>query len=266
MNTKDALIHKILRSSKIGGFARTEVEAELASHVEDIIEEARAAGRDDREIEQLVLARFGNPDEIGRQFARLYRTKWRLVRIAEFLALGAAALGLVLAFAAGAQALLAVWLRLPASSVLSRGHARTEIGFFAGLALGYLALHFSARFFQTSVKFRSALLIAAVFCLTGAVLQAVIPPQGVVLGLGLGCAVLLRAVEALFRGKLVRVLGIAAALCVAAGFMPTCLRSASHPEMQLGIIPIGLAVALSCRLIAVIAQAFDRRIMRRDFI
>jgi hypothetical protein len=266
MKTKDPLVQKILGSSKLAGFDRSEVEAELASHVEDIIEEARAAGRDDRQIEQLVISRFGDPDEIARQFARVYQPEWRLLRAAEFVALGAVALGLVLAFAGVAQALLAVWLGLPASSVLSRGHVRTEIGFFAGLAFGYLALHFSVRYFQSPIKFKSAVFVAAVFCVIGAVLQAVIPPQGLVLGLGLGCAFLLRTVEALFRRKLVRVLGIGIALSLAAAFMPTCLRSASHPTMQLGIIPIGLAVALSCQLLAVIARAFDRRIIRRDFI
>ena len=250
MTMKDALVQKILGSSKLAGFDRSEVGAELASHVEDIIEEARAAGRDDRQIEQLVLSRFGDPDEIARQLARVYRPEWRLVRGAEFVA----------------QALLAVWLGLPASSVLSRGHVRTEIGFFAGLALGYLALHFSVRYFQSPIRFKSAVFVAAVFCVIGAVLQAVIPPQGLLLGLGLGCAFLLRTVEALFRRKLVRVLGIGIALSLAAAFMPTCLRSASHPTMQLGIIPIGLAVALSCQLLAVIARAFDRRIIRRDFI
>jgi hypothetical protein len=172
----------------------------------------------------------------------------------------------VLAFAAAGQALLALWLGRPLSSVLSRGHARTEIGFFAGLALGYLALYFSRRFFGSSAVLRSMLFIAAMFCLIAATLQALIPPQGLVLALGLGCAVLLRTVESLFHGRLMRLIGIAGALSIAAGFMPTCLNSASHPAALLGIIPIGLAVAVSCQLLTIIARTFDRRILRRDFI
>jgi hypothetical protein len=267
MSTKDTLVKKIIRSLTIpGNAARSEIESELASHLDDMIEEARTNGCNDREIEELVLARFGDPEEIARQFAGVYKPGSGIVRAAEFLILAIGSLALVLAFTGAAQAVVAVSVGLPASSVLTRGHARAELGALAGLAFGYLALCFSALVLPSAVKLKSVLLIASAFFLTGAALQALIPPQGLVFGFGLACAVLLRAVEALFSGKLMRVIGIAAVLSIGADFMPTCLRSASDPATLLEIIPIGLSVAVSCQLLAAVARAFDRRQLRRDFI
>ena len=267
MSTKDTLVGRIVRLlTTSSAQARGEIEGELASHIDDMIEEARAAGCNDREIEELVISRFGDPDEIARQFAGVYSPRLRIVRAAEFLLLAAVSLVLVLAFTGAAQAVVAVSVGLPASAVLTRGHARTELGVLAGLAIGYLALYFSARFFRSPVRLRSALLVAVCFGLAGAALQILIPPQGLVFGLGLGGAALLRAVEALFRGKLMRILGIAAVLTIGADSLPTCLRSASDPATLLEAIPIGISIAVSCQLLAAIAQAFDRRLLRRDLI
>ena len=45
MTIQDILVQKILGSSRSAGRGtRVEVEAELASHIEDLVEEARAAG------------------------------------------------------------------------------------------------------------------------------------------------------------------------------------------------------------------------------
>jgi hypothetical protein len=267
MNTKDALVKKIIRSSTISSSdAKSEIESELRSHLDDIIEEARANGCNDRQIEELLLSRFGDPEEIARQFAGVYRPANRIVRAAEVMLLVIGSLTLVLVFTGAAQAVVAVSVGLPASSVLTPGHAKAEFGALAGLAIGYLAICFSARLFPSAIRLKSVLLIAAGFCLVGAALQALIPPQGLVFGFGLACAVLLRAVEALFSGKLMRIIGIAAVLSIGADFMPTCLRSASDPATLLEIIPIGLSVAVACQLLAAIARAFDRRQLRRDFI
>jgi len=266
MSTRDNLVKKIVRSLKVSSDDRSEIESELASHLDDMIDEARATGRNDSEIEDLVISRFGDPDDIARRFAGVYRPYPGIVRAAEFLLLAAGSLTLVLAFTGAAQAVVAVSVGLPASSVLSRGHVRTEVGVLAGLAIGYLILSFSARFFRSEARLRSALLITACFCLLCAALQALIPPQGLVFGLGLACAALLRAVEALFSGGLMRIIGIAAVLSIGADYMPTCLRSAGDPATLLEVIPICLSVAVSCQLLAAIARAFDRHLLRRDLI
>ena len=70
----DDLIAKIIAESKMPGRARQEdLRRELRAHVEDLFEDARAAGHDDIEAEQIVLRRFGDPEEIAGQLAYVYR-------------------------------------------------------------------------------------------------------------------------------------------------------------------------------------------------
>src|SRR5215467_414389 len=146
MTTQDILVEKILTRSGIAGRrARREIGRELASHIEDIVEEARAAGHDDPEIESILKKRFGNPDQIARQFAADYWPERVALRVAEYSLLGAVSLSVILGFAAAAQLAAALWVGLSAASAFSHEHMQIEAGFFVPLAMGYLVLRFSPR-------------------------------------------------------------------------------------------------------------------------
>jgi hypothetical protein len=85
MYAADELVDKIVNSSQIpSGRRRREVQRELRSHIEDFMFAAREAGRDEDEIERLVLANFGYPCQIARGFAWVYRHERRRLRIFVF--------------------------------------------------------------------------------------------------------------------------------------------------------------------------------------
>ena len=81
MSAADELIDCIVNSSQIpSGKRRREIQRELRSHIEDFVVAAREAGRDQDEIEKLVLANFGDPGQIARGFAWVYRHERRRLR------------------------------------------------------------------------------------------------------------------------------------------------------------------------------------------
>src|SRR5579872_3644637 len=85
MRAVDELIEQIANSSQTPGKRRQEIQRELRTHMEDFITAAREAGRDDDEIEKLVVGSFGDPAEIARGFAWVYRRERAMVRVGVFL-------------------------------------------------------------------------------------------------------------------------------------------------------------------------------------
>jgi len=78
----DELIDRILSCSQIPpGKRQREIQRELRAHVEDFVIAAREGGRGQDEIEKLVLAHFGDPSQIARGFAWVYRYERRRLRI-----------------------------------------------------------------------------------------------------------------------------------------------------------------------------------------
>jgi len=66
----DDLIGDVVRRALIPSEAKRQaLVRELRSHLEDCILAAREAGHSDDEIRQLVLARFGDPGQVGEGFA-----------------------------------------------------------------------------------------------------------------------------------------------------------------------------------------------------
>lgn len=85
MHAADELIRDIVGSSQIPSEKRRQaVLRELRSHVEDLILAAREAGHSDDDVRKLVLASFGDPAEIARAFAWVYRRERAMLRIAVF--------------------------------------------------------------------------------------------------------------------------------------------------------------------------------------
>ena len=82
MRVAEELIDRIVRSSQVpSGKRQREIQRELRAHIEDFIVAARQAGRDQDEIDQLVLANFGDPGHIARGFAWVYRHERRRLRV-----------------------------------------------------------------------------------------------------------------------------------------------------------------------------------------
>src|SRR5580700_9967595 len=127
MRAADELIENIVNSSKIpSGKRRQDVQRELRSHIEDFMAAAREASRDDDEIERLVLANFGDPGQIARGFAWVYRHKRRMLRIFVFVlstvVLASSLSAAILAMQAG----VAFGFGIPILNVLASRHTVIE--------------------------------------------------------------------------------------------------------------------------------------------
>src|SRR5882724_2443247 len=128
MRIADSLIDQIVASSQIPwGSRRREVVRELRSHVEDFVNDARRSGLDDNEIEKRVRANFGDPLQVSRNFAWVYKNDRTMVRLSVF--------GLVTLLAAGLsgagtlllQAILGASFGVPVLKTLASRHTVIEV-------------------------------------------------------------------------------------------------------------------------------------------
>jgi hypothetical protein len=190
MSAEERLIEKVLASSGVmSGRSRSEIARELRAHLEDATEGARAAGHDEAEIERVISLRFGEPEEIARRFAEVYRAERFTIYFVSFFLLAAAALMAVSAFVGAVQITLAVGMGYPAAWAFPARHLHLEVAMLAGLTLGYLSLYFTERLFRRRRMAKALLLTGAVFVLAGMGLETWLPRSGMALGVAFGCAV-----------------------------------------------------------------------------
>src|SRR5215831_635340 len=86
MTAAERLIDEVMAASRIP-FARRrrEVLRELRAHVEDFVSAGRQSGCSEAEIDRLLVERFGNPQQIARQFAWVYRRERATLHLGAFL-------------------------------------------------------------------------------------------------------------------------------------------------------------------------------------
>jgi hypothetical protein len=86
MTTADRLIDDIMAAARIPSETRRrELSRELRAHMEDFVIAGRQSGRDEEDIERLLLERFGDPRQIARQFAWVYRRERAALHLGGFL-------------------------------------------------------------------------------------------------------------------------------------------------------------------------------------
>jgi len=167
----DELIDRIVNSSQIPSAKRRgEIQRELRSHIEDFVDAAREAGRDQDEIEKLVLANFGDPRQIAQGFAWVYRQEQRRLRVFAFalsiVLLASSLLAAILAMQAG----LAFGFGTPIMKVLASRHTVIEaLDILASVAayLGVISLEnlFERyRFQKAAFLFTAILTVIMVSC------------------------------------------------------------------------------------------------------
>ena len=207
MSEHDILIERIMTASGIVGRARkSDTARELRSHIEDIIEEEREAGRSEQEIEHLVFARFGKAEQISEEFSVVYgpqRIAWSLL---SYSLLALMSVFAVAGFVYAIQYGVAIWLGFSTASMFARPHLGLETALLAGMTLGYLSLYFTERLF-TRKRFVKA------FGLTS---TGVAGTTFFMIGLGFGgampllagfvFAVFVRAIELIFARSALRLL------------------------------------------------------------
>ena len=88
-NSGPDLVGRIILRMQVPGAARRRaIERELRDHIEDMTQSLLDAGHTEAEIEDIVIGRFGDPDQIAGEFSRTYRAERLtadLVRFGRFL-------------------------------------------------------------------------------------------------------------------------------------------------------------------------------------
>jgi hypothetical protein len=127
MRAADQLIDSIVNSSQVpSGKRRGEIQCELRAHIEDFVFAAREAGRDQDEIEKLVLANFGDPGQIAQGFAWVYRHERRRLRAFAYALSTVLLASCLLAVILTVQAGLAFGFGTPIMKVLASRHTVIE--------------------------------------------------------------------------------------------------------------------------------------------
>jgi hypothetical protein len=224
MRAVDELIDCIVNSSRIpSGMRRRDIERELRCHIDDFIAAAREAGCGQDEIEKLVLANFGDPDQIARDFAWVYRHERRRLRVIVFtlstVFLASSLLAAILAMRAG----LAFGFGTPIMRVLAGRHTLIEaLDILASVAV-YLALTALESLFVSHPFQKTALLLFGILALI-IVSCAAAGLHTAFLFFGLVNGVFFRAIQLFVKPKVARV-SIVVICFPLAGLVLAILRS-----------------------------------------
>jgi hypothetical protein len=263
MSEQEMLIDRILSASGIvGRNRRLEVEREMRAHIEDIIEEERAAGRDEKEIERRVALRFGRPGEIAQEFATVYRSQRIAFSLLSYSLLAVVSVFTVASFVYLIQYGVVLWLGLPTTPIFTRTHLGPENALLVGLTCGYLGLYFAERAFVQK-RFAKALgLVGIVFVVAGVCLEVFDLGGAMAIFVGFLFASFVRTLERIFARGALRLAGVLICFGIMGRFAPCFMVCA--PTWFL-FVPVFLAIAVSSQFVGYFAGIFDRLILRKHF-
>jgi hypothetical protein len=256
MRAAEELIDSIVNSSRIpSGKRREEIQRELRCHIEDFVLAAREAGRDQSEIEKLVIANFGDPDQIANGFSWVYRHERRRLRALAFTLSTALLASSLFAAILAMQTGMAFGLGTPIMRVLASRHTLIEgLDILASVA-AYLAMISLESLFRTHAFGKAAALLT----LIDAVLIAACATAGLhwsFLILGLVNGILSRAVQLFVIRKIARV-GVVAVCFPLAGVVLALLRSPVSPVALVTTCISWLAMGFGYQLMAHLAARVD---------
>lgn len=260
MRATEQLIDGIVNSSRMPpGKRRREIQRELRAHIEDFVAAARGAGREPDEIERLVLANFGDPGQIARGFAWVYRHERRRLQALAFILSTLLLAGSLLAAILATQAGLAFGFGSPIMNVLVSRHTMIEaLDIVASVAV-YLGLISLENLFETRRFQKAAVLLAAIVTiLIGSCVVAGLHAAFLMFGLVNG--IFFRAVQRLTAPKLVRI-GIIVVCFPLAGLVLALLRSPVS-QVALGATCVSwLVLGLGYQLMTDLAARVDAALL-----
>ena len=203
----ERLIEEMMAAARIPSQKRRrEVMRELRAHVEDFVSAERESGRGEEEIERRLLERFGDPRQIARQFAWVYRRERAALQLGVF-AVSTVVVSLVIStLAISMQAGMMFGFGGPARVVVGSRHTAVMALDILASAAAYLGLLSLERFF----KWPLAVLAAVASALLAVFIAAGLPPQFILFGFANGA--LLRCIQVAVRPPALR-FGAALACC-----------------------------------------------------
>jgi hypothetical protein len=260
MRAADQLIDSIVNSSQIpSGKRRGEIQRELRSHIEDFVVAAREAGRDQDEIEKLVLANFGDPCQIAQGFAWVYRHERRRLRAFAFtlstVFLASSLLAAILAMQAG----LAFGFGTPIMKMLASRHTVIEaLDILASVAV-YLGVTSLENVFESHQFPKAAFLLTVILT----VLMVSCAAAGLHIGFllfGLVNGVFFRTVQRFVTPTVARV-GIVAVCFPLAGLVSALLRSPVSHVAPAATCASWLAMGAGYQLMTHLAARVDAALL-----
>jgi len=255
----EELVDRIVNSSQIPSGRRKEIQRELLSHIDDFVSAALEAGHDEMEIEKLLLANFGDPDQIGKGFAWVYRHERRGLRAVVFalstILLASALLAAVLAIQTG----LALGFRTPVMEVLTSRHTVTEALDILASVAAYLCLPLLESLFKSHQFQKGAFLLTAI---DGALIAlcAAVGLHTSFLFFGLIDGLLLRAVQLFITSRAAR-FGLGVVSFPVAGAILAVLRSPVSEVALAATCASWLAMGIGYQLMIHLASRVDAALL-----
>ncbi|MGA3186721.1 MAG: permease prefix domain 1-containing protein [Bryobacteraceae bacterium] len=260
MHSADELIDGILSCSQIPpGKRRREIQRELRTHIEDFVVAAREAGYGQDEIEKLALAHFGDPGQIARGFAWVYRHERRRLRVFAYalstVLLASSLFAGILAIQAG----LALGFGTPLTTVFASRHTAMQaldILASVGAYLGLISLEglFKSHPFQKAVFLLMAIIAMLVVACGAAGLHITFLIFGLVNG------VFFRTVQRFVAPKVARA-GIVAVCFLLAGFISALVWSPGSHIYLVASCASWLSMGAGYLLMSDLAARVDRALL-----
>jgi hypothetical protein len=256
MTSHEPIVSRIVSQARLPGARRRhEIERELCSHLEDIVDEARSQGCSDAAIQRMLEERFGSAEEIATGFAFVYRHE-RLVRsIFCWGTLLVSSLIVVAAVVASIQSVATISTGISLASLYATILHET-IGLTA-IVLGYCSLCLGEHLFPASpaktVVPCLALALAIPFGLTW------IRPEHATLPLvAFSCAALARLLQKT-EIPLLWIAGIAGPLFIAWAFLgPLPVGHGRFPWL------VWLGLTSSCKVLEEIVGLFEQFVFEQS--
>jgi hypothetical protein len=254
------LVDQIVNSSEIpSGKRRREIQRELLSHIEDFVVAAREAGCDQDEIDKLVLAHFGDPGQIARGFAWVYRNERRRLRAFAY-ALSTVLLASCLSAAILAmQAGLAFGFGTPILKVLASRHTVIETLHILASVAAYLGVTSLENLFESHRFPKAAFLLTMILT----ILMVSCGAAGfdiTFLFYGLVTGIFFRAVQVFVAPKVARI-GIVVVSFPLAGLALAVLRSPVSHIAPAATCASWLVMGAGYQLMTHLAARVDRALL-----
>jgi uncharacterized membrane protein len=260
MYSVDELIDKVVSSSQIPSRRRKlEIARELRAHIEDFVLIAQQAGHSEEEICRLVLANFGDPQEIAREFARVYRRERVILRLSVFLLSTLVAASFISVAVLALQGSMAIGLGVPIPRVFGGHHLTLEMLYLLSTAAAYVGLISLERLFDGARLGKAIALLALILTIAGAGLT-VANAHAEILIAGSFSGVLLRLIQVALANRVARVAVLMVCFALL-GFVSASSQSlVLRREMVLRLL-VWAAVGVACHLMTHLAARMDRALL-----
>src|SRR5215472_2173077 len=147
MTVIERLIDEIVTAARIpSAKRRREVQHELRAHMEDFVCARCGSAPADEDIQRLLAERFGDPGQIARQFAWVYRRERAARHLGGFLISTAVVSLVISALAISLQAGVLFGFGAPARAVFSSRHTAVVALDVLASAAAYVGLLVLGRF------------------------------------------------------------------------------------------------------------------------